>query len=179
MCKLKNDAKIYYYYYYYILERFSRMQDLKGNLQDETQLKKKKSWLQNKVKEVQKACKELEIDYKDFSACIASNRTSKQSLSCICIFYCFSTAMPAPSLSFVLLLYSTASFLGFSLYMYLLLLFYSCFLSLCTPLFISLWLLPSPFLVFLMFFSLSFSFLAAKVSCTYCLLPLSFFVALV
>jgi len=38
MCKLKNDAKIYYYYYYYILERFSRMQDLKGNLQDETQL---------------------------------------------------------------------------------------------------------------------------------------------
>jgi hypothetical protein len=42
MCKLKNDAKIYYYYYYYILERFSRMQDLKGNLQDETQLKKKK-----------------------------------------------------------------------------------------------------------------------------------------
>jgi hypothetical protein len=44
MCKLKNDAKIYYYYYYYyILERFSRMQDLKGNLQDETQLKKKKS----------------------------------------------------------------------------------------------------------------------------------------
>jgi len=68
-------------------------------------LKKKKSWLQNKVKEVQKACKELEIDYKDFSACIASNRTSKQSLSCICIFYCFSTAMPAPSLSFVLLLY--------------------------------------------------------------------------
>jgi hypothetical protein len=47
MCKLKNDANIYYYYYYYyyyyILERFSRMQDLKGNLQDETQLKKKKS----------------------------------------------------------------------------------------------------------------------------------------
>jgi hypothetical protein len=42
MCKLKNDANIYYYYYYYILERFSRMQDLKGNLQDETQLKKKK-----------------------------------------------------------------------------------------------------------------------------------------
>jgi hypothetical protein len=33
--------------------------------------------------------------------------------------------------------------------------------------------------VFLMFFSLSFSFLAAKVSCTYCLLPFSFFVALV
>ena len=74
---------------------------------------------------------------------------------------------------------STASFLGFSLYMYLLLLFYSCFLSLCTTLLISLWLLPSPFLVFLMFFSLSFSFLAAKVSCTYCLLPFSFFVALV